>query len=264
VSALASGANPELHQKRCDNLDQQVSKLVLGQTTSTDAISGGHAVSKEHREVAGDIERADALLLSSTITEQLAPWLISLNFGPQQDYPVIAIGRPDEIPIKEWVEAIKALAPLGLRVETGQIYDRLQIEEPAKDAETIGGAPAAMSDPLAGLFNRAASFRQGHAPAPFETLRALMSSRRDPDVAEALARRTAEDAAGALGGLTAALRAEFDAASDLDDLKERLTRLELDPRAFAQAMARGIALSDLAGRAALLDELERDDAGEDP
>lgn len=261
VSALEGGARSDLHQRRVDHIDQQVSKLVLGQTTTTDAISGGHAVSQEHREVAGDIERADALLLSSTITEQLVPWLISLNFGPQEDYPVIAVGRPDEMPIKEWVAAIKDLAPLGLRVEVGQIYDRLGIEEPAEDAETIGGAPAAMSDPLAGLFNRAASLRTGATPVPFETLRSLMSSRPDPDLVEALARRTAEDAAGALGGLTAAIRAEFDAARDLDDLKERLAKLQLDPREFAQAMARGLALSDLAGRAALLEELERDDAG---
>ena len=172
VSAAQSGASPEVHEKRCNYIDQQISKLVLGQTTTTDAINGGHAVSQEHREVAGDIERADALMLSAAITEQLVPWIIALNYGPQEDYPVVAIGRPDEMPIKEWVQAIKDLAPLGLRVETGQIYDRLGIEEPAEDAETIGGV-VAPADPLAGLFsgadtgtrNRSAGLSPGSRPS---------------------------------------------------------------------------------------------------
>lgn len=268
ITAQGAGANPELHQKRCEYLDQQVSKLVLGQTTSTDAISGGHAVSQEHREVAGDIERADALLLSSTLTELLVPWLISLNFGPQEDYPVIAIGRPDEVPLKDWIEAIKALAPLGLRVEASQIYDRLGIEEPAEDAETIGGAAAGPAqDPLAGLFSRLdvmslfdqAAAARAAVPAPFDTLRKHLASQTDPDLVEALARRTAQDAAGALGGMTAEIRAVFDNASSLEDAKEQLDKLSLDPKAFAEAMARGIAIADLAGRAALLEDLERGD-----
>jgi phage gp29-like protein len=269
ITAQGAGANPELHQKRCDHLDQQVSKLVLGQTTSTDAISGGHAVSQEHREVAGDIERADALLLSSTLTEQVVPWLIALNFGPQEEYPVLAIGRPDEVDLDKWVAAIKDLAPLGLRVEASQIYDRLGIEEPEDGAEVIGGGAAAgpASDPLAGLFARKdvmalfdqAAKERASVPAPFDTLRKQLASQQDPDLVEALARRTALDAAGALGGMTAEIRAVFDQASSLEDAKERLDKLSLDPKAFAEAMARGIALADLAGRAALFEDLERGD-----
>lgn len=259
ITAMQGGANPEMHQRRAEYLDQQISKLVLGQTTTTDAISGGHAVSKEHREVATDIERADALLISAAVTEQLVPWIISLNFGPQEDYPVISIGRPDEMPVRDWVEAIERLAPLGLRVETGQIYDRLGIEEPGEDAETIGGAPVASEDPLAGLFNQAAAARR-REPAPFTRLRKVLAAREDaPDYVEALTRRVAEDAAGAVGGLTGEIRKAFDEATDLKDLKERLDKLELHPKEFAEAMSRGIALSEMAGRAALIEDLERDE-----
>ena len=258
ITAMQGGANPEMHQRRCEYLDQQISKLVLGQTTTTDAISGGHAVSKEHREVATDIERADALLLSAAITEQLVPWIISLNFGPQEEYPQILIGRPDEMPIKDWVEALEKLLPLGLRVETSQIYDRLGIEEPGEDAETIGGVPAS-EDPLAGLFNQAAA-RKRLEPAPLTRLRTVLAAREDaPDYVEALTRRVAEDAAGALGGMTAEIRKAFDEASDMKDLKDRLDKLELDPKQFAEAMARGVALSEMAGRAALIEDLERDE-----
>ena len=47
----------------------------------------------------------------------------------------------------------------------------------------------------------------------------------------------------------------------MEDLKDRLDKLQLDPKAFAAAMGRGIALGHLAGRAALLDDLTAEDEG---
>lgn len=257
-SPMSSGANPEVHEKRCNYIDQQISKLVLGQTTTTDAISGGHAVSQEHREVAGDIERADALLLSAAITEQLVPWVISLNFGPQEDYPVVSIGRPDEMPVKDWVQAIKDLAPLGLKVETGQIYDRLGIEEPGEDAETIGGVK--QIDPLAGLFAQSSPAPGSQHPEPFRhTLERMSAKPADKDLEKALLAMTAREAGPALADLKDEIRSAFDQATSLEDLKDRLDALKLDPKAFAAAMGRSIALGHLAGRAALLEDLEREE-----
>ena len=256
VTASQSGASPETHEKRCNYIDQQISKLVLGQTTTTDAISGGHAVSQEHREVAGDIERADALLVSASITQQLVPWIISLNHGPQEDYPVVAVGRPDEMPIKDWIQAIKDMAPLGFRVETGQIYDRLGIEEPAEGAETIGGVQPA--DPLAGLF----AGRETRMPAPYRRTVEMFAAREaDKDLETALLEATAREAGPALAELKAEIKAAFNAATSMEDLKARLDDLELDPTAFAEAMGRGISLGHLAGRAALLDDLKAEDEG---
>lgn len=259
VSAMQSGANPEVHARRCEYIDQQISKLVLGQTTTTDAISGGHAVSQEHREVAGDIERADALLLSSVLTEQLVPWIISLNFGPQDDYPVISIGRPDEMPIKDWIEAIKALAPEGLKVEVGQIYDRLGIEEPSEGAQTIGGVrpQGGINDPLADLFAKVAS-----VPEPMRrTLELMAAQAPEKQLAEAMLDAAAREASPALGDMTAEIRKVFESATSMEDLKTKLDGLKLDPKAFADAMGRGIALSHMAGRAALMEDLEKDSEG---
>jgi hypothetical protein len=101
----------------------------------------------------------------------------------------------------------------------------------------LGSKPAAPLDQLRHLVSR-------HASAP------------EPDFVEALTERLAQDAAGAMGGLQAQIRAEFDAASDLNDLADRLSRLSLDPKALADAMGRGLALAHLAGQSALLDELE--------
>ncbi len=248
-----TGSPGQLYEKRCDWLDRQISKAVLGQTTTTDAVSGGHAVAQEHRLVQEDIERADARLLSATLTRQIVPLLIALNFGPQAKYPRIMIGRPDEVPLNDVVNALDKLGPQGLAVEASELRDRLGFSEPAPDAQIIGGRPPPPEPKLP------TSLVPGlPAPAGLDQLRHLVSrhaSAPEPDLIEELTASLAEDAAGAMAGLTAEIRAAFDAASDLADLADRLSRMSLDPKALADAMGRGLALAHLSGRAALLDEI---------
>lgn len=246
-----TGSPGQLYEKRCDWLDRQISKAVLGQTTTTDAVSGGHAVAQEHRLVQEDIERADAKMISATLTRQLVPLLISLNFGPQARYPRIMIGRPDEVPLKDIVEALDKLGTQGLTVEVSELRDRLGFSEPAPDAEIIGGRPPAPEPPVP-------ASPGPPVPAGLDQLRHLVSrhaSAPEPDLVEELTATLAEDAAGAMAGLTAEIRAAFDAASDLNDLADRLSRMSLDPKALADALGRGLALAHLSGRAALLDEI---------
>ncbi len=69
--------------------------------------------------------------------------------------------------------------------------------------------------------------------------------------------RLAEDAQGALHGLSAQLRREFEQATDLHDLARRVSGMTLDPKEFALAMQRGMAVAQLAGQASLLDEIRR-------
>lgn len=258
----------ELYEKRVDWLDRQISKLVLGQTTTTDAVSGGHAVAQEHRLVQEDIERADAKMISATLTRQLVPLVIALNFGPQAKYPKIMIGRPDEVPLKDVITALKELGPLGLTVETSEFRDRLGFSDPAKAtkdgkaADVIGGRPPPPPEPKPSLPGLGAALKPG-AAGGLDLMRHLVSrhaSAPEPDLVEDLTQTLAEDAAGAMAGLTAEIRAAFDAASDLNDLADRLSRMSLDPKALADAMGRGLALAQMSGRAALLDELggERD------
>lgn len=241
----------ELYLKRADWLNREMSKAVLGQTTTTDAVSGGHAVSQEHRLVQEDIERADGRMVSVTLTRQLAQPIIAFNFGPQAAYPRISIGRLDEVPIKDVVDAVHKLGPLGLRVEASELRDRLGLSEPAPEAEVVGGASRAA---------RSAGEPPLPAPAPQGMLRHLLSrhvSAPEPDVTEALTERMARDAEGALAGLTEELRAAMAEATDMRDLAQRLAALQLDPEALAEAMGRGLALAHLVGEAAMLDTLRR-------
>jgi phage gp29-like protein len=237
----------ELYLKRVSYLDQQISKAVLGQTATTDAIAGGHAIGHEHRLVQEDIERADARMLAGTLTRQLFRAIVSFNFGPQARYPTARIGRPDEVPIGTVVDALHKLVPLGLRVEASQVRDRLGLEEPAEGSEVlalINAAPPPETPPP-----------PPQSMSGLRRLVALQAVADGPDLVERLTARMAQDAAGAMAGMTAEIRAEVDAATDMADLVRRLSALNLDSAAFAEAMGRGLVLAQLAGQAALLDEI---------
>lgn len=144
IKADISGSH-ELYEKRADWLDRQISKLVLGQTATTDAIAGGHAVGKTHDQVREDIEKADARQLAATLNRDLVRPVVDFELGPQKAYPKIRIGRPDEVDIDKLVKNVTQLVPLGLRVGMSTIRDRLGLPDPAPDEEVL--APARRPDP---------------------------------------------------------------------------------------------------------------------
>ncbi len=259
VDATDKAAGAVLYEKRMDFLNREVSKLVLGGTAGTEAISGGHAVGREHRAAEDDVEKFDAFKLNTTINRQLVPLIISLTFGPQEEYPLITIGRPDEVPLGDLVESITNLGALGLTVKAAQVRERLGMDPPEDDDELIGGMPAAVPKPphptpARSMVPDAFAARPGglfsglitrHAEAPDELM-------------DALTNRLAEDAAGALGGLTDQVRAAFMAAEDMHDLARRVARLDLSSDQFADTMARGMALANMVGQASLVEEMDRE------
>lgn len=242
----------ELYEKRARYIDEQLSKLILGQTATTDAIAGGHAVGREHRQVQEDYERADAALLCGTINRQLVPQIIAFNFGPQANYPEIEIGRPDEVPITELAETIGKLGPQGLRVRASELRDRLGLTAPeGAEEDVIGGRPAA---PLTGappVSGGTAAPRPDQPPGKLLTLQAQQA----PAALEALLSRVSEDAQGALSGLVESVRVELMAAQDMPDLARRIARLQLAPEQLAQVLGRGLALANLVGQQQVLEDI---------
>ena len=137
VESKSIGASSDLYEKRVDWLDRQVSKAVLGQTTTTDAISGGHAVSQEHRQVQEDIERADARALAAILNRDLIRVWIDLEYGPQKRYPRLRIARPDEENLAQLSTSLAQLVPLGLRVQASEIRDKFGLSDPEEGAEVL-------------------------------------------------------------------------------------------------------------------------------
>lgn len=168
IKADVQGSH-ELYEKRADWLDRQVSKLVLGQTGTTDAIAGGYAVGKVHDGVRADIERSDAKQLAATLNRDVVRPLIDLNFGSQKRYPKISIGRPDEVDIDKLTKNIAQLVPLGFRVGVGPLYGTLGLVEPKPDEEILRPAatpvpPAVGNEPPVPPAAKVSANRAGAAP----------------------------------------------------------------------------------------------------
>ncbi|MBC7576130.1 MAG: DUF935 domain-containing protein, partial [Tardiphaga sp.] len=244
IEAGNVGASHALYKERADWCDQQVSKAILGQTATTDAIAGGHAVGQEHRKVQEDIERADAKALSAVLNRDLVVPMIMLNFGPQPQYPRLRIGRADEADIKQLTDSVATLVPFGLKVGKAWMNDQLGIPDPEDDEELLT-APAAPAQPLSGGFDR--------PPAAINSAR--MSSRQ----AATSARRTADDIAAMVAATGRLAQPAVDDVIDrvpevvtnattLTDLRRRLRRLKLPADKLAGALQLALTMASLSGR----------------
>lgn len=130
-------ASADMYEKLAQFMERQQSKAVLGQTTTTDAISGGHAVSKEHNEVRGDIEQADANQLGAVLKRDIARPLIDLNHGPRKAYPSITIGRAEQINQKDYAENVERLAKVGMPISISGVREAMSLKEPESDEDTL-------------------------------------------------------------------------------------------------------------------------------
>ncbi|MPZ57606.1 MAG: DUF935 family protein [Rhizobiales bacterium] len=254
IEAKSVASSLDLYERRADWLDKQVSKAVLGQTATTDAVTGGLGSGKEHRQVQEDIERADAKALSAILNRDLArPW-VDLEYGPQQQYPKIRIGREDERDVKQTIDGIVQLVPMGLKVEKSWANDMLGIPDPDEGAELL--APAAAPDPFA-------AFGRGGATAFPPPLRgrdreggeqSLQASgapaRRADDAIDALAAQTEQLLADASDAMVDTVRKLVDAATSLEDIRDTLLALKPDmPEARVAALMRlALVMARLSGR----------------
>ena len=118
--------------------DHAISKIVLGQTTTTDAISGGHAVSKEHNEVRMDIANSDARQLAAVLNRDLIRPMIELNFGPQKAYPKLHIGNPETEDTSKLTESVARLLPYGFTVSAKQMRAKLGLNAPEDEEDVFG------------------------------------------------------------------------------------------------------------------------------
>lgn len=232
IEAKNVGAGADLFERRADWLDRQMSKAVLGQTTTTDAISGGHAVSQEHRQVQEDIEAADCKALAACLNRDLVrPW-IDLEFGPQKKYPRLIIGRPKAEDLSLLADALQKLVPLGLKVQASEIRDKFGLSDPDAGADLLH-APA-QADPV--------------ADAPVPALQSITSQ--DAHPVDAIAARLASETHGDMAAMLGQIEAMVAAAADLDELGEMLRAAfpAIDASALAGKLSQGLSAAHAAGR----------------
>ena len=144
------GSSADLYEHLCKYMDEAVSKMVLGQTGTTDATGAkGFGSGTEHTQVREDIERADANAVSAALNEYLVKPYVMFNFGEQPRYPWLRIGRDDEADAQLMITAAKELVPLGFKIVQSDIRQAVGFTEP-KDGDELLTAPATPSLALSG------------------------------------------------------------------------------------------------------------------
>jgi phage gp29-like protein len=150
-----SGSNGggDLFEKLCAYSDQAVSKVVVGQTATTDSVTGGLGSGAEHGAVREDLRDSDAKRLAATINKHLVRPYVDLNYGPQKKYPRVRVGAAESVDIKVISEALSNVVPLGLKVSAREIRGKFGLSEPKAGEELLqAAAPAgspAPQDPAA-------------------------------------------------------------------------------------------------------------------
>jgi len=242
IESANVGQGHQLYKDRSDWLDRQMSKAVLGQTSTTDAEIGGLGSGDTHREVQEDIERADAKTVSAIINRDLVRAWIDLEFGPQRQYPRVRVGRSEEKNIDQIIKGIEAGVPMGMKVEKSYFNDLLGVPVPKDGAapEDLLIAPVQLS-PFGDV-------PFGAPGAVSRALHAAQRPRRAPDAIEQLAREA--QALGDPGNdeMIDALRRAIDGAKTFDELKAALEKLELPKEKFIAAFKVALVMTQLAGR----------------
>lgn len=138
-------------EKLCKYLDMLISKLVLGQTTTVDAVSGGHAVSKEHQEVRRELLKADADELAATFQRDMVEPFVFYNYGmPKNGMPLLTLPVTEPEDIKAMMDVLRDFVDRGGRVSESEVRDRIGFGDPAREdavLRPLSGAaqPAALN-----------------------------------------------------------------------------------------------------------------------
>ncbi|CAN5361879.1 DUF935 domain-containing protein [soil metagenome] len=143
ITSQGGAANPEMFERLCKYADETISKIVLGQTSSADAKAGGLGSGQAdlHGEVRHDIECADAMQLSATLTRDLVVPMVMFNRGVRDKYPILKIGRPEAVDVAAALDAMEKGVKLGVPI--GMSYFRKVTGTPAPEPdEELLSAPA--------------------------------------------------------------------------------------------------------------------------
>lgn len=233
------------------------SKAVLGQEATTEAIAGGHAVSKEQNEVRGDIRDADAVLVSDTLQEQLAkPWT-EINYGPDVDPPIVSLDFEAPEDVKATLDGAFGIADRGGRVQVKQLRDKLGLIEPGRADEVltpratpIGGSDGtgatAQSASRRSILVATRVTKEGMAAAAH----AASAARRQAEVQDELLVALEDAGQPVIHGWLDQIRVAVAEASSLEDLAARLLQLypKLETGDLTTVIGQAMALANVSGQ----------------
>jgi phage gp29-like protein len=232
------------------------SKLVLGQEATTEAISGGHAVSKEQNEVRGDIRDADAVLVADTLQEQLVDVWTAINYGPDVDPPILSLDFEENEDVKAVLDGAFGIADRGGKVQVKQLRDKLGLVEPAAGDELLGRSGGRISETPPGEVGevppalRRPRLAASNGKQVAIAANAAAAAKREAEVQDRLLAALEDAGQPVIDGWLDRIREALNAASSLEDLGVRLLELypELETDDLTTLIGQALALSNVSGR----------------
>ncbi len=122
----------------CNYMDSQISKVVLGQTLTTDVgKTGSYAASKTHNDVRQDIVLADAKLLDETINNSVVKWLVDYNFPNVIEYPkyITHAGTKADLTARSAID--EKLVKIGVKIPQQYFYDTYNLPKPEEGQDIV-------------------------------------------------------------------------------------------------------------------------------
>lgn len=239
ITAAISGAD-KMYEGNARYWDEQLSKGVLGQVATTDAIAGGHAVGNIHEKVRDDIRDADAEQLAATLQRDLAGALKRLHFPDNVPLPTISFPPPESVDPKLMMDLLEKGPKAGLKIAVAQVREIFALRKP-DDGEEVLTPPASEHPP-----------ELPPDPVPLPVLKRQATSRVDTPrdsidalIDELVAGGELQDAmASEIGGLIEALSL----ARDMDEVSDILTAFGAAPSgAMQNLLTRSTFAARLAG-----------------
>lgn len=275
IDGKGGSAPGDLWRSMAEYIDDQVSKVVLGQTNTADAKAGGlgSGQAEVHNEVRKDIRDFDAAMLAATIRRDVVVPMIMLNFGPQDEYPRIKVGEVDSEDVETLLNAARVLVPMGVRVGARQMGEKtgLPVPEPGEDVLQASPQPTPENLPA----GAPAAPRDGLPPHPtptpalldplkrpgerFGVASATPDGAREPDPIEEAADAFLDDWAELVEPVLGPIEDLLASSSSLVDFRDGLSARigAMDERAIAELLTRAGFAARLAGDAGQQDD-ERD------
>jgi phage gp29-like protein len=257
IKGLA-GVNPDVHAELIKVCNAEISKVLVGQTLSTelDQKGGSRAATETHSELRGEIVEADGKLVAR-VMNRLFAWITELNLGPAIPAPKFKWVDEDVPPTAWALVADKAIKAMPGKVPRRWAWEKFGIPEEMAGEEMVA-VPA--KPPALGTGRGEKSFaltdkeNGGDDDTFTEEQQAL----------EALAERSIEEAVAALADNEAKILDAVQGAASYEEAMDKLLALfpDLDVRQLDDVLARTLLAADMFGRYTVKEETRETSTGE--
>ncbi len=139
LESRRSGAGASPFRELADWCNDEISKVILGQTltTSEGRRSGSLALGRVHDAVRHDYLAADACALGEVLSRQLVRWIVDFNFGLDAPAPGFAFDVEEPFDSKAELEVDRGLVQLGVPLGLEYFYHKYRRPVPSAGARKL-------------------------------------------------------------------------------------------------------------------------------